>query len=391
MHRFPHRFVQHWVNGFFLWSFVCFSASITANAQFKELGPPPYSPTVARQKIRTLLEKVDPDNLKQTVDTLSGLLGWYRDTIDEELIAAWKRDARANLPAVMESLASSRVASGVVEFSWRERSQGALNPAYAPMFVNLMTRFPESARPLLDDLQGATTLDLSRSEAETVCRILLDMPDVGTWRKSALQVLPHYRRVAESLLVQDLNGSDREKSYRARVWLADLKVDVAGNPSEQPSQRRRPAATRAGVSDSVQRPAVNDSIPLPPVNDSIPAGDQTASLARPRSVADRPSAPTAPSSAPPARPPLTAAQAPSAPQPYNGPKSGTLEYSGNPVPQNAEYVFRNVPLVKMQLDYDTKIWDARLAPSDGQTQKLIVRNKSSGPQKRCVVRWSVIP
>jgi hypothetical protein len=54
-------------------------------------------------------------------------------------------------------------------------------------------------------------------------------------------------------------------------------------------------------------------------------------------------------------------------------------------------VFRNVPLAKMKLDYDTKTWDARLAPGDGQTQKLIVRNKSSGPQKHCVVHWTVIP
>jgi hypothetical protein len=86
-----------------------------------------------------------------------------------------------------------------------------------------------------------------------------------------------------------------------------------------------------------------------------------------------------------------AAPVPSAPLPYSGAKSGTLECSGGPVPQNAEYVFRNLPLVKMQLDYDTKTWDARLAPGEGQTQKLIVRNKSSGPQKRCVVHWSVIP
>ena len=74
-----------------------------------------------------------------------------------------------------------------------------------------------------------------------------------------------------------------------------------------------------------------------------------------------------------------------------GPRSGTLESNGTPIPQNAEYVFRNLPAVKIQLDYDTKIWDARLAPGEGQTQRLIVKNKSSGPQKRCVVHWSVIP
>jgi hypothetical protein len=50
-----------------------------------------------------------------------------------------------------------------------------------------------------------------------------------------------------------------------------------------------------------------------------------------------------------------------------------------------------VPLVAMLLKYDTSIWDAQLKPGDGQTQRLILRNKSSGPQKRCVVHWSVIP
>ena len=68
-----------------------------------------------------------------------------------------------------------------------------------------------------------------------------------------------------------------------------------------------------------------------------------------------------------------------------------IESTGGPIPQNAEYVFRNLPLVKMQLDYDTKNWDARLVPVDGETQKLIVKNKGSGPQKRCVVHWKVVP
>jgi hypothetical protein len=76
---------------------------------------------------------------------------------------------------------------------------------------------------------------------------------------------------------------------------------------------------------------------------------------------------------------------------YDGAKSGTLTCTGGPVPQNAEYVFRDLPLVKMRLDYDTKTWDAHLSPAIGQTQKLILRNKSPSPQKRCEVRWSVIP
>jgi hypothetical protein len=69
--------------------------------------------------------------------------------------------------------------------------------------------------------------------------------------------------------------------------------------------------------------------------------------------------------------------------------SGTLECSGGLVPQNAEYVFRNLPAPRLRLDYDAKIWDARLVPVDGQTQKLILRNRSPGAQKRCTVHWTV--
>jgi hypothetical protein len=363
---------------------------MTAYAQFKVVGPAPYPPTVARQKIRTLLEGVDPGNRQQTIETLTGLLSWYRDILDEELIAAWQKDTRAKLTEVTESLADSRVASGVVEFSWRERRPAAFHPAYAPMFVNLMTRFPESAQPFLDDLlgpmaTGQQTPNLSQPEAETVCRILLDMPDIEAWRRNALQILPHYRRVAESLLVQDLHRSDREKSYRAERWLADLKADVPSNASEQPSLRRK------------STPSPSSAAP-----GGIPPDNQTESVVLlPGARSDRPPAPAAANSAPvrppppsaaaPAAPAAPAAALPSAVPPYNRARFGTLECTGAPIPQNAEYVFRNVPPVKMQLDYDTKTWDARLLPGDGQTQKVILRNKSSGPQKHCIVHWSVIP
>jgi hypothetical protein len=75
------------------------AASMTVSAQFKETPPAPYSPAVARQKIRMLLESGDPDNRRQTADALSGLLVWYRDIVDDELIAAWRGEKRAKLPA----------------------------------------------------------------------------------------------------------------------------------------------------------------------------------------------------------------------------------------------------------------------------------------------------
>jgi TonB family protein len=222
-----------WIAGFGLLSGLFFAASMTANAQFKEVGPPPVSAPVAREQIRTLLEKVDPGNRQQTVATISGLLTWYRDLIDEELIAAWQKDGRAKIADLMESLADAHLASAIVGFSWRRQRQTTFTPAYAPMLGHLMARYQDSAKPFLDDLLGATAtgqqaLDLSQGEAEAVCRILLDMPDVRTWKKSALQILPHYRQDAENLLVQDLQGSDRGKSNRAQLWLTDLKaVDAA--------------------------------------------------------------------------------------------------------------------------------------------------------------------
>jgi hypothetical protein len=309
-----------------VWFLTFLAASLPASAQFKIVGPAPFPPAVARQKIRTLLEKANPDNTQQTVDTISGMLAWYRDIFDDELIAAWKKDTRANLPPVIQSLSDLRLATAVVEFSWHQAREATFNLTYAPMLGDLMARYAGSAKPFLDDLlvpasSGQPMPELSPPVAEAVCRILVDMPDIDAWKNTALKILPYYRRAAESLLTQDMHGNDQEKSYRAQRWLADIGSKMPGpaasdRPSEKPSPRR--------------------VLVLP----------------------------------------------------FSGAKSGTLECTGGPIPQNGEFVF-NLPLVNLLLDYDTKNWDARLAPGDGQTQRLILTNKSSSPQKRCKVRWSI--
>jgi len=76
---------------------------------------------------------------------------------------------------------------------------------------------------------------------------------------------------------------------------------------------------------------------------------------------------------------------------YDGAQSGTFTCSGSPIPQNGEYVFRNVPIVKMRLDYNEKLWEVRFSPGDEKTQKLIIKNISNGPQKRCIIHWIVVP
>ena len=370
-----------------------------ANAQFKVVGPAPYTNPVARQKVAALLQDVNAGNRRETTNTLTGLLSWYRDIIDEELIAAWQKGGSADLAEVTKSLADSRVASSVVEVSWRQQREAAFQLANAPMFTDLMTRFPESGRFFLSDLL-TNAPDLSKSEAEAVCRIILDLPDIRISRKDALKILPHYRQSADKLVARDLAGDDEDKRDHARFWQYDLKnpgSDAAVEDST-PQTRPRSAASSTDRSRLNNRPTLAEAPPgVVGLN-----GPPTASAPVRRPPPDPVAAPV---NAPPAQ---TIASAPFPPIPapapvvegkpalqttprYEGPMSGTLECTGGPVAQNAEYVFRNLPAVKIQLDYDNKIWEARLSPGDAQSQRLVLKNKSSGPQKRCVVHWSVIP
>jgi ribosomal protein L40E len=78
------------------------------------------------------------------------------------------------------------------------------------------------------------------------------------------------------------------------------------------------------------------------------------------------------------------------PASYQGLLVGTLTYSGPPIVQNGEIVFRNLPPVRLALTYNQDVWEARLSPGEGNTQRLIMRNKRPGTQKQCVVTWRVI-
>jgi hypothetical protein len=327
------------------------AAGISAHAQFKVVEHAPYPPNVARQKIKTLLDGTDGNNTRQTVDSLMALLPWYRDIIDQELISSWKGEARVNLPEVIRPLADEPVAKSVVEYSWREGRATAFTVAYAPLLGDLMARYPESAKPFLDDLLGPASVGgpmpaLSRTEAETVCRILLDISGIGEWQSNAKRILPYYRSAAQTLLAQDLQSGDQEKWYRAQQWLDDLKIN-----EPQPAQRHAaPAQTPRRRIDAA------------PVAERLPVATAAATPATPEIPAST----------------------------YRGPMSGTLTCSGRPIPRNAEYVFRNLPLNRLALDYDTKNWEARLAPGEAGTQKLILKNKSPGPQKQCVIHWMAI-
>jgi hypothetical protein len=348
-----------------------------------------------------LLDQVEPVNRQQTIDKLNSLTPWFRNVLDEELIAGWQRDGRERLILVMEPLVSPRVAAGVVEFSWRKRTDATLNPAFAPMLGHLMARYSESGKEFLSDLLGPVRPELSPRQVETVCRILLDMPDLGNWNESARHILPRYRATAERLLIEDRQGDDQEKRYRAEIWLTELRGGTPGAINQPPVARRRVAVSPAP--DDNAGPAL-----YPPP--AAASARNTADRGPGNTANNRPTQPTpalVPNSAPPRPVPAAtptsmspttnpeiqprAPPVPAAPKPYNGAMSGTLECNSGPVPQNAEYVFRNLPPLKIQLDYDKKVWEARLAPGENQTQRLILKNTSSGPQKKCVVHWSVVP
>jgi hypothetical protein len=337
---------------------ACFAfllGGTTAYAQFKVTGPAPYTAAVARQKVKALLDKVDSGNRKQTVDTLTGWLPWYRTIIDDELIAAWKLDSRANLPDVIQPLVDARVALAVIDFSWREQRDAAFLPPYAPMFEDMMIRVPDSAKPMQDDLVRAAAagqpLELSDQGAETLCRILLDMPDIGLWRKTALQILPLYREMAQLLLAVDVRGFPGDKRDRAEFWLYDPRSTIRENAPSTPSSSFAVRGQPPPASSN-SRPTLMTPAPAP-----------------------------APAPAP------TAATAP--PVPYNGPKSATMHCVGNPIAQNAEYVFEGLPPVKLRVEFDAKNWQAFLSPGAGQTQTLTLKNIGARPQKSCTVKWAV--
>ena len=88
----------------------------------------------------------------------------------------------------------------------------------------MLIRVPDSAKPMQDDLVRAAAagqpLELSDQGAETLCRILLDMPDIGMWRKTAMQILPFYRDMAQLLLAVDVRGFPGERRDRAGWMLA---------------------------------------------------------------------------------------------------------------------------------------------------------------------------
>ena len=168
---------------------------------------------------------------------------------------------------------------------------------------------------------------------------------------------------------------------------------VTSAPREKPSAFHQPPVVPARSSEPP--PEVPRSEPAGPVVTQPPVETKTARQQEAPSPMPQPtSAPPVtapPRSMPAAVPPPTSnahRESPTPPE-YNGPLSGSLLYSGPPVVQNGEIVFEDLPPVPLRLSYDTRAWDGRLVPGDRGTQRLILRSKKPGTQKKCAVRWDV--
>jgi hypothetical protein len=86
-------------------------------------------------------------------------------------------------------------------------------------------------------------------------------------------------------------------------------------------------------------------------------------------------------------PPMVSITPPALPDSYQSPVEGTSSCGGSVIPQNGEAIIPGLPSGKLELQYDTKTWEGHLQPVDGKSQRLILRNKKPGPQKKCVVSW----
>jgi outer membrane biosynthesis protein TonB len=165
------------------------------------------------------------------------------------------------------------------------------------------------------------------------------------------------------------------------------EVAVVQRPSRiPPAPAPKKVAPVRGPEPAVTAP-VPANAPVPPTEAPLPKpASIPAPIANPVPVpTPAPAAiPTPdPPPAPPAIPSLLSAK-------DNGPSAGILTYTGEPVVQNGEIVFDGLPPAQLHLAYDANAWDARLEKTNRNTQRLILRNKKPGRQKRCVVRWDIV-
>jgi hypothetical protein len=164
------------------------------------------------------------------------------------------------------------------------------------------------------------------------------------------------------------------------------------SPSTPP--RNVQAPVRAGAGDTRRQPQLpaptpqaadprrTVAPPTPDLPENAPSSRPQNEVASPVRPADPEPAKVEPSQVPATRQPPVALA-------YSGPSTGRLSYDGDPVPQNGEIAFRNLPPGNLELQYDRTAWSHRLAPERDGTQRLVLRSLKPGTQRRVAVVWSI--
>ncbi len=239
--------------------------------------------------------------------------------------------------------------------------------------------------------QAAKSADSSAKREIYTMRDEYEIVPQGDGASYALHRLAKDGSIVETIILTKDRAKNGKATYVDRngskyTQLSDGNLqeerapDAAGRmplaPSERPPQQSAPQT--APVGQRAAQPATRPAVEPPPLAVEAPP-PPLAVEAPPRDVPK----PTPNDSPPPVASPSH--------QPYNGPTSGTLNCEGSPIPQNGEKVFANLPGLKLELHYDKNSWEARLSPGPDQTQRLVLRSKKPGLQRKCVVHWNVIP
>jgi len=279
------------------------------------------------------------------------------DSISEDATLPAPSSSRRVWIAATVSLVAI-IAAGALGYSVAQRSNSpGATAKHAPGTVTAQTA-PAARAPRSED----STVTTAKRNTETSTPTLT----------LAGHDHPAERSPTKDIPIASANLQRRPDIDRANAIGRDLPIPTSSGASPRaPSSASPPASPTAAPAGPV---AVAEELP--------PVAPDVASPVVPATV---PAVPVMPPAA--AVDPSPQQNPPAESAPYQGPSSGMLTYSGPPVVENGEIVFRNLPPGRLTLTYDQSVWEARLSPGEANTQRLILRNKKPGTQKKCIVNW----
>lgn len=196
-----------------------------------------------------------------------------------------------------------------------------------------------------------------------------------------------------AFLVTGLGAGGLWLNHRRTVAAAARATTTAPAPasSSNAGNSASPAQSLSGpVIEPSQKPSPVKAVPpeqaapAPAVSPAIPTGIETAAPPHTQAHLAVPSSPTAfAQKSADITPPLAPVT--------ESPRSGTLHYSGAPVPYGGVVVFAKLTARRLRFVYDRTSWQALISRQPDGTQTLTMRSIKHSDQSQCDVHWEVIP